>query len=153
MRYGYIICALAHDAAHVVLASNDPPAFIETTDWSQFPAIKRPRLLIEGTGTYFLLRVPGSAKGLYRALEEMMDVAGVHRDGYVGLENHRALLTAVGKVRIGATDRVLVDFTLSPERLRLQEMERFEAEHADWWSGHCRCLSDPGCAEVFRRGR
>ena len=125
MRYGYILCGLAADAAHVVLAANDPPPSIPTSDWSQFPVSKQPKLLIEGTGTYFLLRVPGDAKGLYRALEELMDVAGVHREGYAGLENHRLLLAAVGKVRIGATDRVLVNFTLSPERLLLQEMEHF----------------------------
>ena len=153
MRFGYIICALAKDAAHVVLASDDPPPpSTETTDWSLFPGIKRPKLLIEGTGTYFLLRIPGDAKGLFRALEEMMDVAGTYRDGYAGLENHRLLLSAVGKVRIGASNRVIVDFTLSPERLRLQEMERFQELEADWWSGHQRCLEDPGCAEVFRRG-
>src|SRR6185369_12414777 len=101
----------------------------------------------------FVVGIPGDAKGLWTALEEMMDVAGVHRDGYPGLENHKLLLTAVRKIRTGATDRVLVDFTLSPERLRLQEMERFQELEADWWSGHCRCLEDPGCADVFRRGR
>ena len=153
MRYGYIIWGLAHDAAHVVLAAKDPPPSIKATDWSRFPAMPQPNLLIEGTGTYFLLRVPGDAKGLWTALEQIMDVAGVHREGYAGQENHRLLLTAVGKVRIGATDRVVLDFTLSPEQHRLQEMERFEEEHADWWSGHQRCLEDPGCAQVFRRGR
>ena len=154
MRNGYIICGLARDAAHIVLGAKGlPPVSIKTTDWSLFPGIKRPKLLIEGTGTYFLLRVPGDARGLWRSLEEMLDIAGVHRDGYAGLENHRLLLTAVGKVRIGSTDRVLVDFTLSPEQLRLQEMERFEVLAADWWSGHQRCLADPGCAEVFHRGR
>ena len=153
MRFGYIICGLAHDAAHVVLAATEPPPPIKTTDWSQFPAMPQPNLLIEGTGTYFLLRIPGNAKGLWTVLEEMMGVAGVYREGYAGQENHRLLLTAVGKVRIGATDRVLVNFTLSPERHRLQEMERFQELEADWWSGHQRCLEAPGCAEVFRRGR
>ena len=151
MRNGYIICGLAHDAAHIVLAEEGlPPTSIHTTDWSVFPGIEDPQLVVDGS--CFLVRAPGDAKGLYRALEEMMDVAGVHRDGYAGLENHRLLLTAVGKVRIGATDRVLVDFTLSPERLRLQEMERFQEEHAEWWSAHLRCMEDPGCAEIFRRG-
>ena len=153
MRYGYIICALAHDAGHIVLAAKDPPPSIKTTDWSQFPVMPQPNLLIEGTGTYFLLRIPGDAKGLWTSLEAMMDVAGVHRGGYAGLENHRLLLTSVGKVRIGATDRVLVDFALSPVRHRLLEMERFQELEADWWSGHQRCLEDPGCAAVFRRGR
>jgi hypothetical protein len=59
----------------------------------------------------------------------------------------------VTKIRNGATDRVLVNFMLSPGQLRLQEMERFEEQHAEWWSAHLRCLEDPGCAEVFRRGR
>jgi len=59
MRFGFIICALAHDAAHIVRAAKDPPPSIETTDWSQFPAMPQPNLLIEGTGTYFLLRIPG----------------------------------------------------------------------------------------------
>ncbi len=154
MRYGYIICGLAHDAAHIVLATDDPPpASVETADWSQFPKIREPKLLIEGTGTYFLLRIPGHAKGLYRALEEMMDLAGVHREGYWGLDNHRLLLTAVAKVRNGATDRVLVNFTLSPEQQRLRELEFLEREEAVAWSGHLQCLEDPGCAEVFRRGR
>ena len=152
MRYGYIICALANDAAHIVLAAKDPPPSVKEADWSQFPAMPQPNLLIEGTGTYFLLRIPGDAGGLWTVLEAMMDVAGVHRDGYAGLENHRLLLTAVGKVRIGATDRVVLDFLLSPERHRLEEMERFQELEADWWSGHQRCLEDPGCAEVFRRG-
>jgi hypothetical protein len=89
VRFGYIICGLAPDAAHVVLAADDPPPSIKTTDWSHFPAIKRPELLIEGTGTYFLVRIPGDAKGLWRALEEMMDVSSVYREDYGGLENHR----------------------------------------------------------------
>jgi hypothetical protein len=152
VRHGYIICGLAYDAAHVVLASDGlPPASIATTDWSVFPGIEDPQLVIDGS--CFLLRIPGDAKGLYRALEEMMDVASVHRDGYAGLENHRLLLSAVIKICCGATDRVRVDFSLSPEKFRLQEMSRFQDEHAEWWSAHLRCLEDPGCAEVFRRGR
>src|SRR5436190_746211 len=71
MRFGYIVCGLAHDAAHVVLAAKDPPPSIPSTDWSQFPAMPQPNLLIEGTGTYFLLRIPGDAKGLWTALEEI----------------------------------------------------------------------------------
>jgi hypothetical protein len=130
-----------------------PEGYVETTDCSQFPKIREPTLLIEGTGTYFLLRVPGDAKGLYRALEEMMDVAAVYREGYWGLDNHRLLLTAVTKIRNGATDRVLVNFSLSPERQRLDELEFFEREEAVAWSGRLQCLEDPGCAEVFRRGR
>jgi hypothetical protein len=154
MRNGYILCELDFDSAHVVLVAEGlPPRTIETTDWSRFPVIKKPRLLIDGTGAYFLLRIPGSAKGLYRALEELMVVAGVHRDGYAGLENHRALLTAVTKVRNGATDRVVVNFTLSPEQQRLEEMELFQTEEAAAWFGRLRCLEDPGCAEVLRRGR
>jgi hypothetical protein len=81
-----------------------------------------------------------------------MDVAGIYSEGYVGLKNHRSLLTAVTKICCGATDRVLVDFSLSPERIRLQEMSRFQEEHAEWWSAHLRCLEDPGCADIFRRG-
>ena len=152
MRNGYISCGLAFDAAHIVLAADGlPPASIETSDWSVFPEMERPQLV--NYGSHFLLRIPGNAKGLYRALEDMMDVAGVHREGYAGLENHRSLLTAVTKIRCGATDRVLVNFTLSPERIRLEELEFFQREEAVAWSGHLRCLEDPGCAEVFRRSR
>ena len=151
MRNGYIICGLAYDAAHVVLATDGlPPASIGTTDWSLFPMIREPQLLMDGT--YFLLRIPGDAKGLWRVLEEIMDVADVYREGYAGLENHRFLLTAVTKIRNGATDRVLVNFTLSPERIRLRELEFFQQEEAVAWSGHLRCLEDPGCAAVLRRG-
>jgi hypothetical protein len=152
LRNGYILCGLAPDAAHLLLAADGlPPAYVVTTDWSTFPAIERPRLLLEGC--YFLLRVPGNATGLFVALEGMMDVALVHRDGYAGLENHRLLLEAVTEIRNDAADRVLVNFSLSPERQRLMEMERYQADQAEWWSAHLRCLEDPGCADVFRRGR
>ena len=145
------MCGLAHDAAQIVLAEDGlPPSSIQTTDWSVFPGIEDPQLVIDGT--CFMLRIPGDAKGLYRSLEEVMDVAGIYSEGYVGLKNHRSLLTAVTKICCGATDRVLVDFSLSPERIRLQEMSRFQEEHAEWWSAHLRCLEDPGCAEIFRRG-
>ena len=30
MRYGHILCALANDAAHVVLAANEPPPSIKS---------------------------------------------------------------------------------------------------------------------------
>jgi hypothetical protein len=152
MRNGHLICGLAFDAAYLVLATDGlPGAWIKTTDWSQFPITKEPMLLVGGT--YFLLRIPGDARGLYRALEEMMDVASVHRDGFVGLTNHRLLLTAVTRIRVGAADRALVNFTLSPEQQRLEEMEFFQREEAAAWSGRLQCLEDPGCAEVLRRGR
>ena len=149
MRYGYIICGLAHDAAHVVLAATEPPPPIKTTDWSQFPAMPQPNLLIEGTGTYFLLRIPGNAKGLWTALEAMMDVAGVHRDGYAGLENHRLLLTAVGKVRIGATDRVVLDFTLSPERHHWRKWSASRNWRPITGLVICAVLRTPGAPKCF----
>ena len=152
MKNGYVICGLAYDAGHVVLAVDGlPPASIETTDWSQFPMIRLPRLLTDGT--YFLMRRPGNAAGLYRSIEQVMDVADVYREGYAGVENHKLLLTAITNIRCGATDRVSIDFTLSPERLRLEEMNFFQQEEAVAWSAHLRCLEDPGCAEVYHRGR
>jgi hypothetical protein len=150
MRNGYIICGLAYDAAHIVLAADGlPPQSTETTDWSQFPMIREPRLLLHGT--YFLLRIPGSAAGLYIAVERIMDVASVYREGYSGLDNHRLLSDAIGKIRRCTTDRVLIHFTLSPERIRQRELEIFQAEEASDWGGYLGCLEDPGCAEVLRR--
>lgn len=151
MKNGYIICALAYDAGHVVLAAEGlPPVSIGTTDWSQFPRIREQQLLTDTF--YFLLRIPGNARGLYRALEGIMDVAGVYREGYDGLENHRLLLDAVGRIRRCAVDRVRLDFKLSPERTRLRELEFFQVEEEADWGGYLRCLEDPGCAEVLRRG-
>ena len=49
MRYGYIICGLAFDAAHIVLAANGPPpTSIQTTDWSMIPSSKNPGLVNDG---------------------------------------------------------------------------------------------------------
>jgi hypothetical protein len=81
-----------------------------------------------------------------------MDAVGVYRDGYTGLDNHRLLLRAVNRVRCGRSDLEEVYFTLSPARLRLLEMEVFEANEAGAWAGYTGCLDDPGCAEVLRRG-
>ena len=135
MRNGYIICGLAYDAAHVVLATDGlPPASIGTTDWSLFPMIREPQLLMDGT--YFLLRIPGSADGLFRAVEQIMDVAGVYREGCDGSQNRRLLLEAIGKIRRRAADRMVVDFTLSPEHLRLRELNIFQWEEAGDWSGY-----------------
>ena len=109
MRNGYIICAITYNEAHLVAAAEGlPPASITTTDWSYFPQIKKLKPM-EGA-TYFLLRIPGNSRGLYRALEEMMDVAGVYREScdYTGLKNHRRLLDAVGKIQRGTTDRAVV---------------------------------------------
>ena len=79
MRNGYIICAITYSEAHLVAAAEGlPPASVTTTDWSYFPQIKKLKPM-EGA-TYFLLRIPGNSRGLYRALEEMMDVAGVYRE-------------------------------------------------------------------------
>lgn len=151
MRNGYIICGLAHDAAHIVLATEGlPPRSITTTDWSQLPPVNVPSP-IEGS-TLFLLRVPGSADGLFRSAEQIMDAAGVYREGADGSHNHRLLLEAIGKVRRGAADRVAVDFTLSPERLRLRDLDFFQWNEAGDWAGYLGCLADPGCAEVLRRG-
>ena len=90
--------------------------------------------------------------GLFRVVEEIMDVAGVYGDGYAGQENRRLLLAAIGKIRRGTTKHVRVDFTLSPERQRLRDLEFFQTEAAADWGGYVRCLEDPGCAEVLRRG-
>jgi hypothetical protein len=98
MRNGYVICGLAYEVGYVQIAADGlPPSSVKTTDWSQFPRIKKPKLLDDGT--YFLLRIPGDAKGLWRAIEEIMDVAGVYREGDSGLANPRLLLAAIGKIR------------------------------------------------------
>ena len=150
MRNGYIICAIAYDAAHLVAAAEGlPPASITTTDWSFFPKIEEPKLLNDATN--FLLRIPGHSRGLYCALEEMLDVAGVYREEYTGLRNHQLLLDAVGKIRRGTTDRVLVEFWLSPERIRHRELEFFQSMEEDNWRGHQMCLEDPGCAQFVRK--
>ena len=66
MRFGYIICAVASDAAHVVLADNGPPpTSIRTTDWSMIPSSTNPGLVKDGN--HFTLRIPGDANGLWRA--------------------------------------------------------------------------------------
>ena len=103
--------------------------------------------------TYFLLRIPGDSKGLYRVLEQMMDVAGVYREScdYTGLKNHRRLLEAVGKIQRGTSDRVVVDFWLSPERIRKRELDYFESAEASYWRGYRMCLEDPECAKLVRR--
>ena len=150
MRIGYIICGIAYDAAHLVAAQERlPPSSVTTTDWSFFPKTNRLKLLNDAT--YFLLRIPGNSRGLYRALEEMSDIAGVYREGFTGLRNHRLLLDAASKIRCGATKRVLVEFWLSPERVRERETEVFQELEEDWWRGHLMCLEDPGCAEVARQ--
>ena len=152
MRNGYIICALSYNEAHLVAAAEElPPASIATTDWSYFPQIKKFKPM-EGA-TYFLLRIPGNSRGLDRALEEMMDVAGVYREScdYTGLKNHRRLLEALGKIQRGTTDRVVVDFWLSPERIRERELEYFEWEEVSYWRGYQMCLEDPECAKLVRK--
>jgi hypothetical protein len=150
MRNGYILCAIVYNEAHLLAAIEGlPPDSIATTDWSVFPRLKeQPNFLDDAT--YFLLRIPGDSKGLYRALEEMMDVAGVYREGYEGLKNHRRLLDAVGKIQRGTSDRAVVDFWLSPERLRQLEMEYFQSEEDSYWRGYRMCLEDPGCAKHAR---
>jgi len=150
LRHGYLLCGLAADEGYVALIGKGlPPASLRAADWSSFPLIEKPQALTQGI--YFLLRVPGNAAGLYRALERAMDVSGIYRDGYEGLENHRTLLAAVLSVRNGATDFVGVAFTLSPEQLRADQMEHFQQEQKYWWQSHIECLNDPGCAEVYRR--
>jgi hypothetical protein len=129
-------------------AEGPPPASVMTSDWSYFPVAMVPKLVEDAT--YFLLRIPGDAKGLYRALEEMMDVAGVYREGYVGIKNHRRLLEGVGKIQRGTTDRVVFDFWLSPERLRQLELGFFESEEESYWRGYQMCMEDPGCAKYAR---
>ena len=106
-----------------VLHESLPPASVTTTDWSVYPLMRALKLIDDAT--YFLLRITGNSKGLYRALEEMMDVAGVYgeRYDYTGLKNHRRLLDAVGKIQRGTTDRMVADFWLSPKRIRQREME------------------------------
>jgi hypothetical protein len=151
MRQGYIVCRLACDVGYIGRATDGlPPATVETTDWSFFPIAKGPKRFDEIT--HFLLRIPGDASGLFRVVEEIMDVAGVYGDGYPGQENRRMLLAALGKIRRGITEHVRVDFTLSPERQRLRELEMFQWEEAADWAGFVGCLEDPGCAEVLRRG-
>ena len=151
MRNGYITCKLAYDVAHIVKAADGlPPTSIKATDWSQLPKVEEPRPIVDSTS--FLLRIPGSAEGLFRAVEQIMDAAGVYREGYDGLENHRLLLRAIGKIRRCTTDRVLVDLTLSPESIRLRRLDIFQWEEASDWGGYLGCLEDPGCAEVLRRG-
>ena len=151
MRNGYVICGLAHDAAKVTLAADGlPPTSVKTTGWSQLPTVKDPKGLIDSTS--FLLRIPGNAEGLFRAVEQIMDAAGVYREGFDGFENHRLLLKGIGKIRRRVTDRMLVDFTLSPERHRMRELDIFQWEEAGDWAGYLGCLEDPGCAEVLRRG-
>jgi hypothetical protein len=146
MRQGYIVCRLACDGGYIQrVADGLPPDYVETTDWS----------FIGGDldeAIRFLLWVPGDASGLFRVVEEIMDVAGVYGDGYTGQENRRLLLAAIGKIRRGTTKHVRVDFTLSPERQRLRELEFFQTEEAADWGRYVRCLEDPGCAEVLRRG-
>ena len=145
MRQGYIVCRLACYGGHIQRVANGLPSdSVKTTDWS----------FIGGDldeATRFLLRIPGDAKGLFRVVEEIMDVAGNYGDGYAGQET-RLLLAAIGKIRRGNTKHVRVDFTLSPERQRLRELEFFQTEAAADWGGYLRCLEDPGCAEVLRRG-
>jgi hypothetical protein len=149
MRNGYIICAISYDAAHLVAAAEGlPPASITTTDWSFFPKMKEPKLLNDATN--FLLRIPGNSRGLYCALEKMLDVASVYREEYTGLKNHRLLLDAVGKIQRGTTDCVLVKFWLSPERLRELEMEYFQLEEESYWRGYRMCLEEPECAKLVR---
>ena len=150
MRNGYIACGLNPDEARLVVVNDLPLPTIAATGWSVLPRIKELKLF--PGGTYFLLRIPADANGLFRALEEIMDVAGVYREGYVGLENRQRLLDAVGKICRGAKKWVRVDFVLSPERQREFELEFFQAMELDAWSGRQRCLEDPGCAEVLRRG-
>jgi hypothetical protein len=151
MRQGYIVCRLGCTVGNIQrVADGLPPASIKTTDWSLFPDAKKSERLEEATS--FLLRIPGDAKGLFRAVEEIMTAAGVYGDGYVGQENRRLLLSAISKIRRGTTRHVSVDFTLSPQQSRLRELEMFEWEEAADWGGYLRCLEDPGCAEVLRRG-
>ena len=82
-----------------------------------------------------------------------MDVAGVYREScdYTGLKNHRRLLEAVGKIQRGTTDRAVVDFWLSPERIRERELEYFEWEEASYWRGYHMCLEEPECAKLVRK--
>ena len=151
MRNGYIICAITYNEAYLMAAAEGlPPASVKTTDWSFFPRMPTHRLTDDAT--YFLLRIPGNSKGLYRVLEEMMDVAGVYREScdYTGLKNHRRLLDAVGKIQRGTTDRAVVDFWLSPERIRERELDYFESEEASYWRGYQMCLEEPECAKVVR---
>jgi hypothetical protein len=149
MRSGYIVCGLDPDEARLVVVNDLPPALINATDWSVLPQSND--LKFFPGGTYFLLSIPADANGLFLALEEIMDVVGAYREGYVGLENHRRLLDAVGKIRRGVKKWVQVDFALSPERQREFELEFFQTMELDAWSGRQRCLEDPGCAEVLRR--
>jgi hypothetical protein len=151
MRNGHIICAITYSEAHLVAATEGlPPTSVTTADWSYFPQIKKLKPM-QGA-TYFLLRIPGNSHGLYRALEEMMDIAGVYRESfdYTGLKNHRRLLDAVAKIQRGTTDRVAVDFWLSPEHIRERELEYFEWEEVSYWRGYQMCLEEPECAKLVR---
>jgi hypothetical protein len=147
MRNGYVICGLSHGSGYVQRAADGlPPPSVKTTDWSLPPSIN------ERYDFHFLLRVPGDASGLYRAVEEVLDAAGVYREGCDGLTNHRLLLAAIGKIRRCTARYVHIEFTLSPEQIRLRDLEFFQTEAAADWGGYTRCLEDPGCAEVLRRG-
>ena len=69
---GFTPHASAGEGGFLTLAANGlPPSSVKTTDWSLLPGIKYP------DGNNFLLRVPGDANGLYRAVEEVLDTAGV----------------------------------------------------------------------------
>ena len=45
---------------------------------------------------------------------------------------------------------MVVDFWLSPERIRQREMDYFEWEEASYWRGYQMCLEDPECAKHVR---
>ena len=134
MRNGYIICGLAPDAAHIVLAADGlPPASIATTDWSQFPMIKEPELLIDGT--YFLLRIPGNAAGLYLRSSKLWTSPASIARAMTGWKITGCFYEpSVRSVAAQRTD-VLLDLTLSPERIRQRELEMFQWEEAGDWLG------------------
>lgn len=138
MWKGYIVCGASPDEARIVLAAELPPPVNGTTEWS-IVSVKATL----GNATYFLLRVPGTAKGLYAAVEEIMDVVGIYRDGFTGLENHRLLLNAITRVRRGLSNREEVYFTQSPLRLRLLEQEVFEGLEASSWRGYLESSEAP----------
>lgn len=141
MWRGYVICESSHDEVRVIALDALPPPSSGTTEWCPLQV-----------GQTYLLRIPGSAKGLFADLEEIMDSIGVYREGHLGIDNHRLLLRAVNRLRCGRSNQEEVYFARSPERQRFREMEVFEANEAGAWAGYTGCLDDPGCAEVLRRG-
>ena len=68
-----------------------------------------------------------------------------------GSRNTAGCLMLVREIQRGTTDRVVVDFWLSPERIRERELEYFEWEEKSYWRGYRMCLEEPECAKLVRK--